>query len=436
MSDPVILTRELPIEPHICELVATLRDAGYETYIVGGALRDHLLGRVPKDYDISTAARPEQIREVFGRRRARIIGKRFQLVHVTHGGELIEVSTFRRAPSSTHGRRKNDDLPENLIVSDNDFGTPEEDVWRRDFTINALFYDPCVGRLIDFTGMGLADIEGHVVRAIGDPGLRFEEDPVRMLRALKLVAQYDFSMDPKTENALFASLELIHHASPSRLSLELEKILSSTYGDRHFRTFHDYGFLRYFLPEFDARWNSETVKYAVDLLAVRNERVAAGIYRNSVSLAMAVLALPFIEELCGSSTGGLWSHDRHAMDRIGHVLSTIFKPQTMINRMTDSSENMLQLQPGLFAGDTELRNASSYSHARELLMIQNDCFWHRDDLEGLWPPGRGRNRESSRQRRDFAGNGDAGGAPKRRRRRGHGRSGKRPEAPADFNPEA
>ena len=210
------------------QVVDALQKAGFETYIVGGAIRDLLLKRKPKDFDISTSATPEEVRQVFGRRKARIIGKRFRLTHVTVNGELFEVSTFRRTPS-VHAGDKNDEkfqkMPENLIVSDNDYGTAKEDAFRRDFTVNALFYDPVNKVLIDHTGMGIKDIENGVVRAIGEAALRFEEDPVRMIRALKLVAQFDFSLESATENALFGALPLLKHASAGRLSLELEKIL-------------------------------------------------------------------------------------------------------------------------------------------------------------------------------------------------------------------
>ena len=145
------------VEENVYNVVADLQNAGYETYIVGGAIRDLLLDRIPKDYDISTAATPEQVREVFGKRRARIIGRRFQLVHVRAGKDLFEVSTFRRAPAEkkheplTPGARKIAALEEaeNMIFNDNDFGTSEEDAWRRDFTVNALFYDPVSDELID-----------------------------------------------------------------------------------------------------------------------------------------------------------------------------------------------------------------------------------------------------------------------------------------------
>ena len=319
------MKHELPVENRVIELISTLQGAGFEAYIVGGAIRDLLLGRRPKDYDISTAATPEEVRNVFGRRAARIIGKRFRLVHVRHGGELFEVSTFRQAPSPESAAvgpdgRKHEELPEHMILSDNSFGTAEEDAWRRDFTVNALFYDPVRSELIDFTGQGIDDIRSGVVRAIGNPRLRFEEDPVRMLRALKLVGQYDFTFDAATENALFAMLPLIRHAAPSRLSLELEKILSSSYGDKHLLAFHDYGLLEYFLPEIDTAWGSPACEYALNLFNERNCRVAEGIYRNSISLAMATLALPFVERECGSSVGGLWQNSPEARTIIAGVL--------------------------------------------------------------------------------------------------------------------
>ena len=153
------MKHELPVANHVISLISELQNAGFEAYIVGGAIRDLLLGRTPKDYDISTSATPEEVRGVFGRRIARIIGKRFRLVHVQYGGELFEVSTFRKAP--TQGQLRPDgrpakDLPEHMILSDNEFGSAEEDAWRRDFTVNALFYDPVRSELIDYTVRGSA----------------------------------------------------------------------------------------------------------------------------------------------------------------------------------------------------------------------------------------------------------------------------------------
>lgn len=427
------MKHELPVENRVIELISTLQNAGFEAYIVGGAIRDLLLGRRPKDYDISTAATPEEVRNVFGRRAARIIGKRFRLVHVRHGGELFEVSTFRQVPSPESAAvgpdgRKHEELPEHMILSDNSFGTAEEDAWRRDFTVNALFYDPVRSELIDFTGQGIDDIRSGVVRAIGNPRLRFEEDPVRMLRALKLVGQYDFTFDAATENALFAMLPLIRHAAPSRLSLELEKILSSSYGDKHLLAFHDYGLLEYFLPEIDTAWGSPACEYALNLFNERNCRVAEGIYRNSISLAMATLALPFVERECGSSVGGLWQNSPEARTIIAGVLDRLFRPQTMMNRMTLSAERVLQLQ-ALFGESKsrpeQLMESRSYAHSRELLLIRT-AVQEGDvaELERLWPPAGSRRRGGGRE------GGEVEGGRKRRprHRRRHSRREKETES--------
>ena len=205
------MQKHLEIEPKITRIIQDLQNAGYETYVVGGAVRDLLLGCNPKDYDISTAATPEQICQVFGRRHTMIIGKRFRLVHYRMGHEIVEISTFRRSPGKAavkkHPRFAN--LPEKMIIDDNNFGSSKEDAFRRDFTVNALFYDPVKEEIIDYTGNGLNDIQSKTVRVIGDPDVRFEEDPVRMLRALKLVGRFNFAMDDACENSLFANMEKI-----------------------------------------------------------------------------------------------------------------------------------------------------------------------------------------------------------------------------------
>ena len=186
------------IAPYVTEIIQSLQDAGYEAYIVGGAVRDFLMGREPKDYDLSTSATPEQIRKVFRNRHCIIIGKRFRLVHLYCGREIIEISTFRRCPEqgvqqqSPERSKRRTAAPEKMIFRDNEFGTSYDDAFRRDFTVNAIFYDPVHNELFDYTGQGIRDIEERRIRIIGEAALRFEEDPVRMLRALKLKGQYGF----------------------------------------------------------------------------------------------------------------------------------------------------------------------------------------------------------------------------------------------------
>ncbi len=378
--------------PHIREIVRKLQNAGYETYIVGGAVRDLLLGRTPKDYDISTAATPMEIRNVFGRRQARIIGKRFRLVHLHVGNEIIEISTFRRRPQSqgvVPGKLagKLEQLPDHILFEDNDFGTAKEDAFRRDFTVNAMFYDPIVDNLIDFTGMGLEDINNQLVRIIGDGRERFEEDPVRLLRALKLVGQYGFNFEAETEKHLQECIPMIKHAANSRLTLELEKILASSYSDHIFAAFQRYGFLQYFLPELAARWNDVAVNRAMLMLNCRNRRVMAERYRNSVSVAVAAMALPFVAEAFGAvNEGELWSPAPENELVIYDVIHKIFAPHSIIKRVTASSCRMLSMQPYMF--DCKLVNkfsaARSLSHARELLYIQNELWWHKSELIEVW----------------------------------------------------
>ena len=384
------------------KIVADLKSAGFETYIVGGAVRDLLLDREPKDFDISTSATPEEIRQVFGRRQARIIGKRFRLVHVFMNGEIYEVSTFRSAPEkekssnpgSANGFADYDERPENMILNDNFYGTATDDVWRRDFTVNALFYDPLTKEVLDLTGMGLEDISKRVVRAIGRPVLRFEEDPVRMLRALKLVAQFDFSLEAETENALFASLHLLHHASVSRLTLELEKILKSSFCDRHLEVFHDYGLLPFFLPELSKSWGTAAQKKMCDLLYERNCRIDAGLYRNSVSLALAAAAFPYVGEALSLEPGQMWQDGRspEVKETIRDVVDNIFSPMAVMVRVREAAYRILQMQSALESGDRsrrgELMQQRAYSHARELMLIRHAA--NGEDISetaSIWPRG-------------------------------------------------
>ncbi len=383
--------KNLKVAPHIVDIISRLQEAGYETYVVGGAIRDLMLEREPKDYDISTSATPEQVKEVFGRRRARIIGRRFKLVHLYQGMEIIEVSTFRRMPEKSAAvpeKLKKHPIPQNMILHDNEFGTSEEDAWRRDFTVNALFYDPVSHKLIDHTGSGIEDIHNGVVRAIGDARLRFEEDPVRMLRALKLVGQYGFTLSRETESALRECLPLITHAAESRLTLELEKILQGIYCARILTEFYRYGFLHYFLPFLHENWNTTAREYVMELLEERNNRVSQGRYRVSVSLAVAAIALPFVEMLAGfGERGKLWEYNGEVNDQLCNIVTEVFKPHNLVKRLVFSAQRILVMQTAFFHFQKTSRvlGMQGYAHARELLMIQNSVTWHSDELPAKWP---------------------------------------------------
>src|SRR5258706_1904164 len=197
------------IDPDALKVLYRLRQFEHIAYLVGGSVRDLLLGRRPKDFDIGTSAHPQQVKKLF--RNCWIIGRRFRLAHVKFGTKVIEVATFRRqvAPGEEIVQNgvpaPNPATPEgqHLIHHDNTFGTPEEDAFRRDFTLNALFYDIATFSVIDYVG-GLDDLRARVVRAIGDPDVRLREDPVRMLRAVALAARLDFAIDPAVLGAISA----------------------------------------------------------------------------------------------------------------------------------------------------------------------------------------------------------------------------------------
>lgn len=198
-----------------------LQNAGFEAYIVGGAVRDLLLNRSPKDFDVATDATPEEVNRIF--RRSRIIGRRFRLVHVMFGDETIEVSTFRGHHQATGDAQTNES---GRITRDNVFGTLEEDATRRDFTANALYYDPSSQEVLDFHH-GFADIQAGILRIIGNPEQRYIEDPVRMLRAVRLSAKLGMKIDPATQAPIAKMVDLLEDVPPSRLFDEMLKLFLS-----------------------------------------------------------------------------------------------------------------------------------------------------------------------------------------------------------------
>ncbi|NOZ87530.1 MAG: polynucleotide adenylyltransferase PcnB [Deltaproteobacteria bacterium] len=224
------------------KVVNRLRRFGYETYLVGGCVRDLLAGIKPKDFDVATSATPEQVKKLF--RNSWLIGRRFRLAHIVFGRDkkIIEVATFRAKPFKLDcsSSKTEKDL---LIKEDNVFGTPREDANRRDFTINALFYDHVDSRIIDYVG-GYKDIENGILRSIGDPRIRFSEDPVRMIRACRYSAKLEFEIDPGVKDAMIQVCEHLRKASPSRLMEELFKILESGVSRRTFEYLLEHGVLR------------------------------------------------------------------------------------------------------------------------------------------------------------------------------------------------
>ena len=248
-----------------------LDQAGRNAGLVGGSVRDLMLRRAPKDYDVVTDARPEDVRRLF--RNSRIIGRRFRLAHVWFGDEVVEVSTFRGAPDPDHQRRSPGEL---LVTSDNTYGTPRQDAFRRDFTVNALLYRASDRAVVDYVG-GLEDLDRGRIRVIGDPNLRYREDPVRMLRACEFAARLDFEIEDETLAAAFEHRRDIAKASPHRLIEELIQLLSSGRSAPAFEWMRRSGLLPVVLPEVDEvrRTGTETAGFS-QLAEQLDERVNTG----------------------------------------------------------------------------------------------------------------------------------------------------------------
>ena len=223
-----------------------LHKAGYRAMLVGGGVRDLLLGHSPKDFDVATNAHPEEVKKLFSN--SRIIGRRFRLAHVFFGREIIEVATFRASQQKEHDDREHNDS--GRILRDNVYGELEDDVWRRDFTINALYYDIADFSIVDYTS-AMADIKQGVLRLIGDPETRYREDPVRMLRAIRFAAKLDFSIHPDTEQPIYELGHLLRDIPPARLYDEVLKLFHSGKANVCLQLLRKYDLLQYLFRHAD-----------------------------------------------------------------------------------------------------------------------------------------------------------------------------------------
>lgn len=265
-----------------------LKDAGYQAYLVGGGIRDLLLGREPKDFDVTTDARPEEVRRIF--RNSRLIGRRFILVHVHFQGEIIEVATFRGSGASP---ALDDETPEEgedqrelmvqdesgRLLADNVYGNMEEDAFRRDFSVNALYYNIADFSLVDYVG-GLEDLRAGRLRVIGDPASRYREDPVRMLRAVRFAAKLGFRMSPETEAPLRELGHLLRDVPPARLFDETLKLFLSGHAVESYELLRHYDLFQHLFPATEAALAQEVQHFPLVLLmqALSNtdERVQMG----------------------------------------------------------------------------------------------------------------------------------------------------------------
>ncbi|MDR0674424.1 MAG: polynucleotide adenylyltransferase PcnB [Zoogloeaceae bacterium] len=318
----------------VCE---ALSERGYKAYVVGGAVRDLLAQATPKDFDVATNATPDEIRRCL--RRSRLIGRRFQIVHAYMGQEVVEITTFRGAlgedaKTDTHGR----------VLRDNVFGSQAEDAARRDFTVNALYFDPATEQILDYHH-GVADLKQKTLRVIGDPKARYREDPVRMLRAIRLAARLGLAIDPAARRPIREMADLLENVPAARLSDEIFKLLSSGHAVTCLRQLHAEGLHRGTLPLLDVALRTpEGERFIMLALGDTDARIRQG---KSSSPSFLFAALLWRE--VGVAWRRLQEADNHALPALHQAMNEILSAQgqklAITRRVAGDIKEIWALQP-------------------------------------------------------------------------------------------
>lgn len=353
------------IDDDAAKVVRRLVRHGYEAYLVGGCVRDLLVDRKPKDFDVATSARPDDVRRLF--RNSRIIGRRFRLVHVLFGGgKVIETATFRRSPQPSEEGKGNS----LLIRYDNVFGEAHEDALRRDFTINGLFYDLELGRVLDWVG-GMPDIQRRAVSTIGDPMVRFLEDPVRILRAIKFAARLDFGIAPDVYDAMVLCRGALAMAARPRLFEELMRLLRGGAGHRSVWLCWETGVLDVLLPELAAYLSDLDESDGVVWRMLRQvDRMTAEQSEPLDDVVLcAVLLLEPLREACQSEG----DRTAAAVDFLEPVVDRLNVPR----RVADAVRRIVSVLPKLENGKPgRFRSTQLYNAAMQVMRIRRAASHH------------------------------------------------------------
>lgn len=415
--EPAVYAADVPqenIDEDALKVIRRLRRNGHRAYLVGGGVRDLLLGYRPKDFDIATSARPNEVRSLF--RNCRIIGRRFRLAHILFaGGKVIEVATFRRDPleafdqaegefgeemealDADPGTRRREDV-DLLIRHDNVFGEPHEDALRRDFTINGLFYDSESHSVIDYVG-GMKDVLGRVVRTIGAPDMRFREDPVRILRAIKFSARLDLGIDPDVYDAMVAQRDELARAARPRLLEEVLRLLRGGASHRSFWLLWETGSLGVLIPQLAMHLDDDSALArrlwarldAIDALKQDGQL-------PSDAVLFAALMLGPIEDAVRGERDPLAAYDGLMDD----VVETLAVPR----RMKERIRNVVYAQRRLASGKIgTMARRDYFDDAATLFAIECDALgvprpdWLDDERPEVEPSDEGAPRRRRRRRR-------------------------------------
>jgi poly(A) polymerase len=411
------------ISPNALRVLYRLREGGFAGYLVGGAVRDLLIGGHPKDFDIATDATPEQVRQLF--RNCRLIGRRFRLAHVVFGREIIEVATFRSNADDGSGEREQHEG--GRLLRDNVYGTVEEDAIRRDFTANALYYAIEDFSVRDYTG-GFEDVQNRILRLIGDPEQRYREDPVRMLRAVRLAAKLGFSIDEATAEPIPRLAGLLREAAPARLFEECLKLFLSGHAVESFLGLERHGLLPALLPESAAALKSNRSgalrTMLLEGLRGTDARVAADEPVSPAFLFALLLWPAYCRALMALQAQGMHAAEaqRRAADRVTvHQLATIALPRRFSLPMQE-----IWLLQSRFAQRQRKRVVRLLAHPRFraafdfLVLRQFASNEHAEEVE-FWREAQTLPPEALDEQlaasADPEVDGDTAGAPRKRRRR-------------------
>lgn len=420
---PYILSRaEHPIsrkniDTNAVKVLYRLHRSGYRGLMVGGSVRDLMLGRRPKDFDVATDARPHEVRRLF--RNSRIIGRRFRLAHVFFHDGIVEVSTFRRDPDPEERQGEDGDL---LITDDNVFGTAREDAFRRDFTVNALFYDIADFSVIDYVG-GVRDLEERSIRVIGDPDVRFQEDPVRMLRACEMAGRLDFGIDPATQEGIHRHRKLLERAAPARVTEEIVDLLRCGAAEPALRWMLDLGLIEILLPEAYALVAADDhglrelsgLLPAIDRSVQRGDAVSDGGLLAALLLPGLLLRRQDVEAVSQRSLTR-----RELRQLVAELAGPLFARFTLSRQRAEGAEQALMAFLDLGAEDLKpaqrlrLARRASFRDALWLLALMVEATGEGSDVLEAWrdvdrrvdrpepadrKPRRGRGRSRARRRR-------------------------------------
>ncbi len=371
------------ISPNALTVIKTLQQNGFSAYLVGGGIRDLLLDGTPKDFDVATSATPEQARKLF--RSAMIIGRRFKIVHVRFGREIIEVTTFRGHHDVGDGKSgaRSDN---GMLLRDNVFGDIESDALRRDFTINALYYNPVNGELMDFAH-GLDDLEQRVLRIIGDPAERYTEDPVRMLRAIRFAAKLGFRLDPDSARPIEALCSLITHVPPARLFEEILKLLLGGSATATFELLRQEKLLPYLFPGLDQclQYNDPFTEQLVQYTLLNTDKRIRQNRRVTPAFIYAAFLWPPLQRAMQEQIEKKAIHPAQAMqyvaqDVVGQQLACTAIPKRFLIPMREIWNLQWRLIHREGSKATELLQHPRFRAAYDFLILREQAG---EDLNGL-----------------------------------------------------